>query len=212
MKERGIIMQSSSGRAILENRKTHTRRVVKLRGRDGVESDHHAWRYLEAYSPSMNHETSDGRYYWQHKVNKLRLINEACPYGQPGDRLWVREAFSYDRLDVDRDGILPAWYWADGNPSSGDWTKPKPSIHMPRWASRILLEITAVRVEPLQDISEEDAKAEGVLITDEWTGCAEDLGGSYVKAYRYLWDSIKGAGSWDTNPFIWVIEFKRVEP
>jgi hypothetical protein len=66
---------------------------------------------------------------------------EACPYGTPGDLLWVTEGFSYESLDVERNGVMPPWYWADGNPTSGDFTKLRPSIHMPRWASRLTLEI-----------------------------------------------------------------------
>ena len=112
------------------------------------------------------------------------------------------------------------WYWADGNPTEGDWTRPRPSIHMPRWASRITLEIVSVRVERLQDISYEDALAEGVLdfrqliepecqqgeTADE---CARRLCWPQ-RSYRQLWESINGEGSWEKNPWVWVIEFRRV--
>jgi hypothetical protein len=116
----------------------------------------------------------------------------------------------------DWDGETSIWYWADGNPSHGDWGKPKPGMHMPQWASRILLEITEVRVERLQDISEADAKAEGC---DPW----EDLAGvpgvtvgdrlqNYRLAYRHLWDQINGAGAWDANPWVWAVSFRRINP
>ena len=100
------------------------------------------------------------------------------------------------------------WYWADGNPTEGDWTRPRPSIHMPRWASRILLEITAVRVERLQDISETDAEAEGI---QEIVDAGVDHDGTPRDAYRALWEQINGAGSWSANPWVWVVEFKRAE-
>lgn len=100
------------------------------------------------------------------------------------------------------------WYWADGNPTEGDWTRPRPSIHMPRWASRILLEITAVRVERLQDISETDAEAEGI---QEIVDAGVDHDGTPRDAYRALWEQINGADSWSANPWVWVVEFNRAE-
>lgn len=133
-----------------------------------------------------------------------------CPYGQPGDRLWVREAWARDdedgqlmyRADVGRDLCADAW---------------RPSIHMPRWASRITLEVTAVRVERLQDISEADAQAEGVI--PKWEpGCSGRLMDAFggfsfrpaASAYAELWEQINGPGAWDANPWVWVVEFKRV--
>ena len=100
------------------------------------------------------------------------------------------------------------WYWADGNPTEGDWTRPRPSIHMPRWASRILLEIAAVRVERLQDISETDAEAEGI---QEIVDAGVDHDGTPRDAYRALWGQINGADSWSANPWVWVVEFNRAE-
>lgn len=145
--------------------------------------------------------------------------NHLCPYGYQGDRLWVREGFSGPHYQSkcrpsewsDSD---PIWYWADGNPEGGDWTRNKPSIHMPRWASRILLEVTGVRVEKLRDISESDAKAEGARSADPATGreCILDPSmGSYRLHYRDIWESINGPGAWDANPWVWVIEFKVLE-
>ena len=137
------------------------------------------------------------------------------PRFAPGDRLWVREAFSYDRLDVDRDGILPPWYWADGNPDAGDWTRPKPSIHMPRWASRLTLIVTDVRVQRLQDISEDDARAEGVECdSDGWrdymmptTQCC----GSARNSFATLWDSLNAERApWSSNPWVVAVTFRPV--
>jgi len=170
-----ILFSGPMVRAILEGRKTQTRRVVKPQSLfDGKEA-----------------------------IVKRFPEQKGLGY-EVGDRLWVREAFSYDRLDIDKDGTLPPWYWADGNPENGDWTKPKPSIHMPRWASRITLEVTAVKVERLQDISEEDAKAEGVAkpILPHWPERP------YASAFRGLWSDINGKTAWLDNPWVVAISFK----
>jgi hypothetical protein len=136
----------------------------------------------------------------------------ACPYGVIGDRLWVRETHApaadswgaWERR-MQKDGCGPApviHYAADGgDPFVEKW---RPSIHMPRWASRITLEIVAVRVERLQDISEADVAAEGVLV--------DDIAPPYWRSYRELWEQINGAGSWDLNPWVWIVEFTRAQP
>lgn len=145
-----------------------------------------------------------------------------CPYGGPGERLWVRETWSpipemkpsgyfTDPKWVDR----RVWYRADNDKPmwGGKW---KPSIHMPRWASRITLTITGIRIERLNSISEEDAMAEGIFrfATDPpMYGASPDgtlgpmIGATACEAYRYLWESINGKGSWDANPWVWVVEF-----
>ncbi len=129
-----------------------------------------------------------------------------CPYGQPGDWLWVRETWA-PRANGFAYAADPAWNTSAG----GRW---HPSIHMPRCASRITLEITGVRVERLQDILEEDAKAEGLSFVAD--GCArfgvEGLASSWcdcpVTAYAALWESINGPGSWDANPWVWAVQFR----
>ncbi len=191
MKARPILFSGPMVRALLDGRKTQTRRVLKG-----------TTEYRGPYNPAYLevHKRSDG---WA----------DICPFGKAGDLLWVREGFSYDRLDVDRDGILSPWYWADGNPEYGDWTKPKPSIHMPRWASRLTLELTGIRVERLWDCSESDALAEGVDITlPMFDAAAYDNAGMngsvYREQYRTVWESINGPGSWDANPRVWVLKFK----
>jgi hypothetical protein len=135
-----------------------------------------------------------------------------CPYGQPGDRLWVRETFAVqpDLWAMDH-GQQPMHYLADISDRSTieDYTG-KPSIHMPRWASRITLEVTAVRVERLQEITEYDAIREGVTLgIDGATGRLE-----YSRAaFQRLWDTVAPSGSaWHVNPWVWVVSFRRVTP
>lgn len=183
-------------RAILNGTKTQTRRAVKD-------------RHIDAAPPACF----------------FQWLRERCTYGQPGDRLWVRETWAYGvhALAAARDEDGPFIYAADGTDQGRLCDRWRPSIHMPREASRILLEIASVRVEQLQDISEADAIAEGVfelpLQAAEpglwWTGDvaagAALHGRSPSRAFRLLWESINSPGSWDANPLVWVIEFKRVE-
>ncbi len=198
MKDRPILFSAPMVRAILAGTKTQTRRAVKSTG-------------MYAIDASIHGEEKARR--------ELAALATRCPYGQAGDQLWVREAFSGPHCMDASDGckaVPPSkwgdcsriWYWADGNPTEGDWTRPRPSIHMPRWASRILLEITAVRVERLQDISETDAEAEGI---QEIVDAGVDHDGTPRDAYRALWEQINGADSWSANPRVWVVEFNRAE-
>ncbi len=186
-------------RAILEGNKTQTRRVM----RDQVVAPGVLQMAGPGYCEIVN----------EHGV---RIPGFRCPYGQPGDRLWVRESFSGPWCMEAHDG-LPAvppskwgkssiWYWADGEPAYGDWTRPRPSIHMPRSASRITLEITGVRVERLQDISVGDCIAEGIP-----RGGPENPDGIEKREYRALWESINGPGSWEANPSVWVVSFRQMD-
>lgn len=153
----------------------------------------------------------DGLYSLQFYPNNSDIL-AYCPYGQPGDRLWVRETWNGDRMDL----VYRATH--DGPPPGGKW---HPSIFMPRWASRILLEITNVRVERLNDISEEDAINEGIIKDSDGFFIASDSPEAHhflrqphltaKGAFHTLWESINGPGSWESNPWVWVIEFKRVE-
>jgi len=150
-----------------------------------------------------------------------------------GDRLYVRETFSgnHDCVDIGSpprswDAGDPIWYWADGNPSEGDWTKPKPGIHMPRWASRLTLTVTDVRVQRLQEISEADVIAEGIerrstecsdgVTRGLWYGVPECGTEHAVTSYGHLWDSINNPralcpddapASWAANPWIVAVTF-----
>jgi hypothetical protein len=188
MKERGIIMQGESVLGILEGRKSQTRRVIKPQPTIITDQDHFR-NYLQIHGRGVWFEGDP---------------NKTCPYGQPGDRPWVRETFC-DLGAGDNRIIYKASFddlTAEMMRQSGHGTPIwKPSIFMPRWASRITLEIVNVRVERVQDISEEDAKAEGVT-------CPSFI--NPRQAYYDLWDSInaeRGYG-WDVNPYVWVIEFK----
>tara|TARA_R110002094_G_scaffold54390_7_gene65607 strand:- start:3252 stop:3815 length:564 start_codon:yes stop_codon:yes gene_type:complete len=184
-------------RAILDGRKTQTRRVMK---------------------PQPG---NDNRIPWPGRKNIVINIRDdrvpqLCPYGQPGDRLWVRETFRlfdshqecscYDSCVCSKYNGKPV-YRAD---SYWDESKWKPSIYMPRWASRITLEVTGVRVERLQDIGEEGAKAEGVIGEDEAAAAGLTWYDKPRRAFRFLWESINGPGSWDANPWVWVVEFRRL--
>ena len=194
----GTVDRSASGRALLVGTKTQTRRVVKTEPVLGGEA-FFAPRGRKSHAPTfLLPDAAD-------------LAVKHCPYGQPGDRLWVREAFE------DCESALHSCviYRADGGAPGTKWT---PSIHMPRWASRITLEVTGVRVERLQDISEADAIREGIELRGfggfAWyTGrdAAKSFTTNPVTSYSSLWESINGLGSWDANPWVWVVEFKRVE-
>ena len=206
MKERPILFSGEMVRAILDGRKTQTRRVVK-----GIKPNESIGRVGDVWEVASHIPGVDGEP--QYHLN--------CPYGAVGDRLWVREAWSglhafrdtppSERKSFVGDGVPylhdEVWYWADGDPEFGDWEPPRPSIHMPRWGSRIDLEITEVRVERLQDISEEDAKAEGCNSYPE----TDTYGGSDAgDEFRSLWNSINADRGfcWDANPWVWVVSFE----
>ncbi|AVI89764.1 TPA: morphogenetic protein [Klebsiella pneumoniae] len=213
MTERGMIFNGEMVRAILDGRKTQTRRPVKFPILD---------RNLgcELAGNELAGELSAGNY-----------LNSA--FGKPGDRIWVRETFQgplfdYDLMDSYCKDPTPfekpefCVYKADGVPAPEFYDADdelhccwRPSIHMPRWASRILLEITDVRVERLNAISQEDAQAEGMELAG-WrpTYSDPDSGGEVMTPYdnfAELWSSIYGEESWNANPWVWVISFKRVE-
>jgi hypothetical protein len=224
MKERPMLMSAPMVRAILAGTKTQTRRVVKPQPHDPAEGVYAA--------PSMIHGTGS---YTQDHMLADGFDGGTCPYGQPGERLWVRETWAYGvhAMAAKSDDDGPYVYAATNHGTQGRLCdRWRPSIHMPRAASRITLEITSVRVERLQDISEADAIAEGItrenVIVDTncnggrhsemtedryfYDGC-DDKGFEYaVDAYAGLWESINGPGAWSANPWVWAIEFKRVTP
>lgn len=223
MKERPILFSGPMVNAIRDGRKTQTRRKVKLPIKDPLTGCDVAG--CEANS-------------------LLRQGDKLCPYGQPGDRMWCKETWATSQAcderpprNMEKPGMgygWPVWYAADGavntrgrdglsgGPGFTTKGKQRPSLFMPRWASRILLEITAVRVERLQDISEKDAKAEGCYPTNRaegtlFAGSTHPIKGTpkvfpcAKAAYRDLWESINGPGSWEVNPWVWAIEFKVLE-
>jgi hypothetical protein len=181
MKERPILFTGNMVRAILEGRKTMSRRVLK--------ELHPSWNFKEL--------DEDG-YFRFVRCHKIQHYEIKCPYGISGDRLWVRETFGICNT------VSPAvCYLADNKQLPSPFYKRKPSIFMPRWVSRILLEITNVRVERLQEISNKDAVKEGC---DNWL-CSKE------EEFHALWDSINGKKyPWAANPWVWVIEFKRLKP
>jgi hypothetical protein len=189
VKERPILFSGPMVRAILDGTKTQTRRVVKNLNPTFVAS-----------SPTGEQIANSAR----------------CPYGQPGDRLWVREAFIDTRVPENPARDLGVIYAADcppGTPAGvkGGWS---PSIHMPRWASRITLELTGVRVQRLQAITAQDAIDEGIPsrgIDRDGPNIASGL--VYLSDFETLWDSLneKRGYGWDTNPWVWALTFKRVE-
>ncbi|APV24053.1 hypothetical protein A6P56_07170 [Klebsiella pneumoniae] len=232
MKERGMIFNGEMVRAILDGRKTQTRRPIKWK----------QTRFTEIG------EREDGsKWPWSEDAEHACDFWHPCPFGAVGDRIWVRETWSdvnldgapavayraddevYDLMEneslLDEDGAFnyqdtrvskyqfAAWHSDLISGIEGNW---RPSIHMPRWASRILLEITNVRVERLNSMHDIDAMREGI---QNLTTCSHSDFGipgvvnaqHPVRAFQLLWESIYGTDSWHANPWVWVIEFKRVE-
>ncbi len=195
MKEHPIIFSTEMVKAILDGRKTQTRRVIKSqppRHWDAVKPIGWTWCFYKLDDPDF------------HGYVKR-------PYGQVGDWLWVRETHTYicNPDSESDDGVV--LYKASANEVQRGIYKWRPSIFMPRWASRITLEIVNIRIERLQEISEEDAKAEGIAVGR--TGRYLPGNCDYATwAFHILWDSInaKRGYGWDSNPWVWVIEFEEV--
>lgn len=185
MNVRPILFSALMVRALLAGTKTQTRRIVTPQpvGFWGGTNLHaHTFKGLVNGADGAREHPRD--HYW------------ACPYGKPGDLLWVRESlFQFGG---------PIEYAADSGAPSFK-RKMTPSIHMPRWASRLTLRIVDVRVERLHDIEEEDAEAEGV--TSEFGSVGADEKPLYVVGFQKLWARINGAGSWAANPWIWALTF-----
>lgn len=194
--ERPILFRGEMVRAILDGSKTQTRRIVKMVKQNNC---------ITIRKPTHKRTGSEIHVLDVPKCPKL------CRYGVPGDRLWVRETFLVQpELWANSHGPQPVHYAAGQNRNEVEDYVGKPSIHMPRWASRIDLEVVGVRVESLQDISEEDAVAEGCGSSGPAPVVA--MGRGARLRYCFLWDEINGAGSWDANPWVMVIKFKRIRP
>lgn len=237
MKERPILFSGPMVRAILEGRKSQERQVVKpqpfMKGDWGL-----TW---EPKAPKLGPSYSVRNVNWNPITNAFEDFYRdqgGSPFGTAGDRLWVKETHRFDGLDpkiaLRSQCLDEISYRADmqGDRACDDcaW---RPSIFMPRWASRITLEITGVRVERLNQISEADAKAEGIgSWRQKYPRGSHDIQGydtvynfgrdletrwfptsspNAVLSYKRLWESINGPGSWDANPYVWVIEFRRVK-
>jgi hypothetical protein len=245
IKERPILMSAPMVRAILEGRKNQTRRIVKsknnVHGYNSV-SLVSKEEYNDEIAPELEGNVVAKKpmaLFYRGPINDLDI---ECPYGNLGDRLWVRESFKkwcIDGTDTVEDGWWTVRYRADNNiqehcatwdccatddsptevgceKEPDIWT---PSIHMPRWASRILLEITGIRVERLQDISWDDCLSEGILQKQEhdYTVYFDYLKNDYLasnpkESYQSLINKINGPETWEQNPWVWVVEFRTTLP
>ncbi len=186
IKEKPILFNSEMVNAILDGKKTQTRRVIK---------NPEQW---------MIEDMGDGSFFFEDGNGDSQNVLDYCPYGKQGDRLWVRETW-FNPDYADGKGITDFNYYKatdDPNEWKGSW---KPSIHMPRWASRINLEVTGVRVERVRDISTHDAISEGILKEPHDSK-------PHIAYFADLWDSInkKRGYGWDINPWAWVVEFKKL--
>jgi hypothetical protein len=227
MAYRPIIFSAPMVKALLEEEKTMTRRLLKP-----------PRKWAQKYPLLRLDVLDDGLWFWDGENDRVG-VSAPTPY-TTGDRLWVREAFSgphgYTGTPP-RDWLsgCDIWYWADGNPEDGDWTKPKPGMHMPRWASRMTLTVTGVKVERLQEISEEDAQAEGVegpgveREDHDWSICPQcggtclynglsgNLGvmpdcdcyecDTHRKRFMHLWNHLHGPDAWAANPWVVAVGF-----
>lgn len=207
MKERGIPFSAAMVRVVLDDRKTQTRRTVKLPSWTAsvtVDKGGTIWGpgpYLKAHRAEPVPDD----------VGAMERMH--CPYGYPGDRLWVREAWRVERehdalsgSDLDIDARWPEVFYECDDArieAREDLGRYRHARFMPRWASRITLEITEVRAQRLQDISEADAYAEGFR--------AAFGPGFFHRTFDSLWDGINGDGAWAANPWVWAITFKRID-
>ncbi|EAC0780278.1 hypothetical protein DUQ83_22620 [Salmonella enterica subsp. enterica] len=213
MKERGMIFNSEMVRAILDGRKTQTRRPVKPQP-ELTERSGFSWNGVVFGSGSDDRGTN------------RNFAHVKCPFGKPGDRIWVRETFRVHSRASDvatlvyRASVRNSWTEQTHRVPVAVCNKPAtpekwtPSIHMPRWASRLLLEITDVRVERVQDISQIDAIAEGGPPDHpSFSKISREMGFSdWPRSwFAQTWWGIYGREAWNTNPWVWVIEYKRVE-
>lgn len=211
MKERPILFSAPMVLAILEGRKTQTRRIVSPRPQP-----HWALTNVGRLTCSAHRLNGENVAVFSDGEMGYPYLNR---FGGPGDQLWVRETCRAEELPSGEDGVRYLadndWRVIENTKTASEawvrlnWYRGKrgatvPTIHMPRWASRINLEITGVRVERLQEISGSDCIAEGIVEAD-----APDYIFGLQEAYRNLWESINGPGSWDANPWVWVIEFRK---
>lgn len=209
MKEYPILFRPELVRKILDGKKTQTRRPVR-----GVPTCIHLGKWIMDWGLSGVYGDADGRFWLdvQTDVDDCSHTEIKCPFGTVGDVLWVRE--TWQRLSNGDPESEKTWegvrddvfYLADesdfrNKPMSGRW---RPSIHMPRWACRLFLEITGVRVERIQDISHRDALAEGVDYD------VSEVRGAPIRRFHSAWNKVY-PGSWDRNDWVWVVSFKKNE-
>ena len=211
MREHPLLMQGPLVRATLAGRKTQTRRPIIPQ----PDADIVAVRYDAIADLWLGNTPEDN------DLGYTSSWAERCPLGKAGDRLWVRETFqAWRKVGHESDewepiGVKAASFgdtieYRATSKSTGPWT---PSIHMPRWACRLVLPLVSVRVERVQDITEDDARAEGLRRTENgWTDGATGYDVTSARAaFQELWASIYGQASWDVNPWVWVAEWKEIE-
>lgn len=218
--DKPILFSTPMVGAILEGRKSQTRRIVKSQPKNAKLADHLVWFPNKNACHIFDPTSFDS-------IQNAFIPKHYSPYGWIGDQLWVRETWREAISDDCNCYVYKAGLSYKCDPPcpeleaklaiNGGW---KPSIHMPKKACRLWLEITNVRVERLQDISEEDAIAEGAMFTDfgkdnpGWHFLPVKSSDECLSTARYafgnLWESINGAGSWDVNPYVWVVEFRRI--
>ena len=228
-KERPMLFSAPMVRALLAGRKTQTRRIVKPMPQ---------WAERFPICAPDNMAAGHQIWWWDGEYDRVG-VSQDCPYGAPGDRLWVKESGLHKRgplFELFIHDASPDCYWASPDHGGEKLTpqargkrgagigpaltrdqhkgmgfKARPSIHMPRWASRLTLEITEVRVERLQDISDADAQAEGLewVTPGMWSvdRTLPIIGDDARKVYFDLWDHINGSGSAAENPWVWVVSF-----
>lgn len=215
VRERPILFSGEMVRAILDGRKTQTRRVIRPQpllladcfDRPG------GWIWPPGSEPG-----EDGSRWPADATDASPVMADHCPHGQPEDHLWVREMwrmsggpqsqFVVYRADETRNPL--DGFWAEVQRYGTNW---RPSIHMPRWASRITLEVTGVRVERLQDITEEEAEQEGSNGCSAESPCPiSDLSKPFVCGFAQTWNSLnaKRGYPWQSNPWVWVVDFSRL--
>lgn len=210
MKERPILFSTSMVKAILDGRKTQTRRLFKY-------AEHPA---VIGYEPNGPHGwwkgTAKSEAVIQQYISTFPLTIK-CPFGGVGDRLWVRETFRLYDLDECPHADFPCGCPRNGTPlykashDCDDGEKWKPSIHMPRSACRLILEITNIRVERLQDVSVEDAKAEGFDYSTHPSAIKMGYAIGAKTNFRFAWEEIYGPNAWNKNPWVWIVEFKVIQ-
>lgn len=233
MSEKPILFSAPMIRAIMDGRKSQTRRILKetvppAPAMDAIRPENiakHPTPYLDSYcgdrKTKANPRGMSLRWCWWTRDDRQCLPTFGVRW-VPGDQLWVRETFARvgdndDDIHACPDLRVHAYYRADSiQPEVLKW---RPSIFMPHWASRLTLEVIAVKVERLQDISEADARAEGIECRDgcwgTWDASGHQIcGGSIdpIEAYRCLWLNINGVGSWEANPWVVAVSFKRIDP
>lgn len=228
MKERPILYSGPMVLAIMKGWKTETRRVIKNQPKASP-----AYSFSQAFHHDEEYSREPGATFAGRKVDPLRwwfcdasgpVTSYRCPYGVVGDRLWVREGHrffeagngvDYIQYRADQESLVIPNTQEAADYVVGRFDKWRPSIFMPRWASRLLLEVKDIRVERLQEITGEGCLAEGIIWDADWKmiGPCEGDAGGVIENFGALWDSLnaKRGFGWEANPWVWVVVFRRID-